>query len=451
MEPLIDDFVISQDNTRVQKPVIIPLIQYNPDEVYYTDQDGNRFQYNRQQYLNPAKQLDPQITQAFYKQHQEQKDKEKAGRTAGGFLTFIDPATWAGPIFRNNGKSYFENATSGEGFGNPILNLGFDVLLPVGAGRSYNIARQIISPSKRAAHAYVSILPTSYSNIGKRFQDWTKSIMSGKDADIAHPKWSWDQLRETSTAYLPKSLYNREEIAALTRDDAWRIYNRLEPIHNMYIKNPDGTYSYNLDLINKLSEKNGRATFKPWVERNAIPIDYVTGSGGFLGKMANYNLGSYGSKQYGVQVIEDTWDLQPFSREFMDETILQRLNLGSLRNYKPFKALDNFIGRFEVGSISGGKPFKMRTQIPYTKFFTHRRIVDGKDMLEGKEKTIFGFKPTRGWFLPNGVHRYLDKGVFERSMDDILLDTRKDRLVLQPGLFSEQANLYGRTIKNLQQ
>lgn len=217
-----------------------------------------------------------------------------------------------------------------------FINSAFDTLVPSISLQSYRVGQQAFNPYKRAAHAYVNIIPSGYNNVGKRAKQWTLDILKGKDADINHPKWTLEQLGDRVKEYIPSTVKNREVIASRTRDDAWRIYNGLEPKHGMYIKNSDGTYSYNMDKINELSEN----TFKPIMHMNPAPYDYVTSAGGGLTKFENKvidtqsQLGLGTSRTYGIQHIEDIWDLHPFSGP--DDLISRRIPLIEL----PFKSYD---------------------------------------------------------------------------------------------------------------
>lgn len=51
-----------------------------------------------------------------------------------GFLTFVSPSTYIGPVFNNNGKSYAENVMSGEGTGDVAGNVAIDILTPFAIG-----------------------------------------------------------------------------------------------------------------------------------------------------------------------------------------------------------------------------------------------------------------------------------------------------------------------------
>ena len=68
---------------------------------------------------------------------------KKVGSRAGEILAYTAPSTWIGPVFRNNDKSYWENVSSLEGFGNPWVNLGFDVVVPSISGSAFSKLRNV--------------------------------------------------------------------------------------------------------------------------------------------------------------------------------------------------------------------------------------------------------------------------------------------------------------------
>jgi hypothetical protein len=165
-----------------------------------------------------------------------------------------------------------------------------------------------------------------------------------------------------------------------------------------YVKNNNGTWSYNLDEIENLT-KDG-INFGKWYSPTETPVvapDFLTSAGGNLSlkvdKFIN-NLG--GVKDLKRYTFKDRWDLHPFSRD--NGTISKRVgrSMGLLKNYesvneaagnfvrnrlgnyiKPLKnfkdpklkvidKIDKFGRNFEIGKVLGGKPFDMETKV-YTK------------------------------------------------------------------------------------
>lgn len=342
--------------------------------------------------------------------------------------------------------------------------------------RVYNVTKQIIDPKKRAAHAYVNISPAGYNKMGQRAKSFIKDILKGEDANVNHPKWNLKELGNSVQEYIPETVKNRDIIAAYTRDDAWRLYNGLEPKYGMYLKNTDGTYSYNMNRINELSEN----TFQPILNMSdeIHPYDYVTSAGGGLTKFENKPLATQNTKTYGVQTIEDVWDLHPFNRtqdliskrfpiiespfiaynkirtnisdnlkkvgngfkydsksiknylktaneyeqEMLDPEMFPRsnmnYNIGTTINkianfiepskqyweYSPLKNLNNYGKNLEAGKILGGKPFMMRTEIPYTS------EIKIDDSFNAHKNAQYGFIPYHDILLPLEVQLY-KKGV----------------------------------------
>lgn len=357
--------------------------------------------------------------------------------------------------------------------------------LPFGlhfGNRAYKVGKQILDPKKRAAHAYVNVSPVGYDNIGKRAKSWIGDMLKGEDADIQHPKWSIDELGKSLIDYLGPDVKNAHLIAGYTRDDAWRIYNGLKPKYGMYIKNADGTYSYDLKKINELSDN----TFRPEIDyEKGAHYDYVTGAGGGLTKYENKDIAEQGAKTYGVQTIEDIWDLHPFSRpsdvitkrltaletpfklynrvrnagatslkklanrfkyddkqisdylksaseyeqEMFDPDMFPRSErsyiIGETINkiadkiipkkqyyeYSPLVKLNKTLKQFEVGSVSGGKPFKMHTEIPYTK------TMNFSDINKPTINVDYGFIQNDGLLFPTEVYQY------EKNLKNLNLDS----------------------------
>lgn len=132
--------VAQSDNTRVARPVLVERIKYTPrpDEFFITDRRtgkkvlvkrknetvsaDNRSTYQRQQDQTKSKQI--------YRQYEEDKKQEEGMKNLQGFLTFVSPSTYIGPVFNNNGKSYAENVMSGEGTGDVSGNVAIDILTP---------------------------------------------------------------------------------------------------------------------------------------------------------------------------------------------------------------------------------------------------------------------------------------------------------------------------------
>lgn len=136
--------VAQSDNTRVAKPIIERKIQYKlkPGEFFFTNRNtgkktliksknetistDRRNTYQRKQ--------DEKRAQQLHKQYEEDKKQEEGIKNLQGFLTFVSPSTYIGPVFNNNGKSYTENVMSGEGTGDVAGNVAIDMLTPFAIG-----------------------------------------------------------------------------------------------------------------------------------------------------------------------------------------------------------------------------------------------------------------------------------------------------------------------------
>lgn len=145
--------VAQSDNTRVARPVLVERIKYTPrpDEFFITDRRtgkkvlvkrknetvsaDNRSTYQRQQDQTKSKQI--------YRQYEEDKKQEEGMKNLQGFLTFVSPSTYIGPVFNNNGKSYAENVMSGEGTGSTAGNVAIDILTPFAVGGAKSLTASV--------------------------------------------------------------------------------------------------------------------------------------------------------------------------------------------------------------------------------------------------------------------------------------------------------------------
>ena len=168
--------VAQSDNTRVARPVLVERMEYKPrpDEFFITDRRtgkkvlvkrknetisaDRRSTYQRQQDQTRAKQV--------YKQYEEDKKQEEGMRNLQGFLTFISPSTWVGAATRNNGRSYFDNVASGEGFGNDTANLLSDLTIPLATNGIRNVASSVTRYSQNVGKRAVetAMRTTPYAN-----------------------------------------------------------------------------------------------------------------------------------------------------------------------------------------------------------------------------------------------------------------------------------------------
>ena len=168
--------VSQSDNTRVAKPVIEKKIEYKqkPGEFFFTDRNtgkktlikpknetvstDRRSTYQRKQ--------DEKRTQQLHRQYEEDKKQEEGMKNLQGFLTFISPSTWVGAATRNNGRSYFDNVASGEGFGNDTANLLSDLTIPLATNGIRNVASSVTRYSQNVGKRAVetAMRTTPYAN-----------------------------------------------------------------------------------------------------------------------------------------------------------------------------------------------------------------------------------------------------------------------------------------------
>lgn len=274
-------------------------------------------------------------------------------------------------FFSGNGVQKTARLIKEGNFGRAALSGVGDAFDIMGTGQFVNLGRKIITPAYRAGHAYVSIRPWGYSNPIERGKTFVKSLLTGKEADVSIPKWD-----AASEDVFDRNHY---KVESDTRDDAWRKYLRLPETHNMYIQNSDGTYRYNLDKIVKIQERPvyanlNNADFRPKVYRDKEPYkrfkgqDWVTSAGG--GLTGNY-VDVIRKRQDGyfdaIQTIEDVWDLQPLQKSASHMATDLEYKYPILKK-KPFTFIPKTIrkiGNIEIGPIVGGKPFTMKTEIPF--------------------------------------------------------------------------------------
>ena len=252
--------------------------------------------------------------------------------------------------------------------------------------------KRILNPAYRSLHFYNTITPFSYDDPIKRGAEWVKNMIANAPVNIDNPLWMIGKRGEQTKKMANEvggalgwrnSIFtDKGRIALEARDDAFRIYNGLPQKYGTFVKNKNGTYSYNLP---KLKYENG--SFKPVIGEN---YDTIGGAGGRVKESILNNLD-------GDVVVrhEDLWDLQPFKNKNTARIIDSYINNGvqKLREKitfplskksKLFRPLDNSLNRFrtnyhlseskyankinkffndfEAGQITGSKPFKLDTK-----------------------------------------------------------------------------------------
>ena len=273
--------------------------------------------------------------------------------------------------------------------GNAVLNKPVSYV----AGRTFNALRQVLVPSNRAAHVYVNVSPYSYHGHTSEIKGAVKDMLKGRKADISKPKW---EIKNTYGGYLPQyDEATAKNIGTTFRDAAWKKYLGLSDGSPYYVKNNNGTWSYNLDEIEKLT-KNGIKFADQYqaAGTSMVSDDFLTSAGGNLSlkiEKVNRNIG--GNENIKRYIFKDRWDLHPFSRD--SGTISKRVGksmgllkgyesvneaagnfvrnklgnyIGPLKNFpdpklKVIDKIDKFGRNFEIGKVLGGKPFDMETKV----------------------------------------------------------------------------------------
>ena len=161
--------------------------------------------------------------------------------------------------------------------------------------------KRILSKENRAKHAFVTINPFGYQNPFRRGVKWLDSVLADRPVDLNAAVI--DINKDTHL------LHSHADVINKNREDAWRIYNGLEQKYNTYVKNADGTYSYNLEEVMKRRPDN-EINFRQDANNRHGYDDIGSNHGGLTGRIT-VDMGN--GKQ--VHYIEDTWDLHPFSRQ----------------------------------------------------------------------------------------------------------------------------------------
>lgn len=252
--------------------------------------------------------------------------------------------------------------------------------------------KRILNPAYRSLHFYNTITPFSYDDPIKRGTEWVKNMIANTPVNIDNPLWMIGKRGEQTKKMANEvggalgwrnSIFtDKGRIALEARDDAFRIYNGLPQKYGTFIKNKNGTYSYNLP---KLKYENG--SFKPVIGEN---YDTIGAAGGRVKESILNNLD-------GDVVVrhEDLWDLQPFKNKntarIIDgyinnsvQKLREKITFPLSEKSKLFRPLDNSLNRFrgnyhlseskyankinkffndfEAGQITGSKPFKLDTK-----------------------------------------------------------------------------------------
>lgn len=395
------------DNTYVRKPEIKEKIPFNFGTVF-RDKDG--------EWLSST-------------QGRVYKDKYGKIHTKKEYEDYAKNGT--DEISRFDGMPLVRGLSGADPIGQLVVeNAVLNKPLRYVGGKVFNALRQTLVPSNRAAHVYVNVSPNSYYGHNSEIKGAVKDMLKGSKADISKPKWKMKYSYKDS--YLPQ--YDEEvanNIGTTFRDAAWKKYLGLSDGSPYYVKNNNGTWSYNLDEIEKLTKDGMKFgdNLQP-SGTSMVSGDFLTSAGGNLSlKVEKMNRNIGGNENIKRYTFKDRWDLHPFSRD--GGTISERVGsaIGILDNHntvneatgnfvrnklgnyiKPLKnfpdpklkiidKIDNFGRNFEVGKVLGGKPFDMETRV-YTK--TVMKKPGSKDSMS---PFVFDDEPIRDIT----INKYLDR------------------------------------------
>lgn len=273
---------------------------------------------------------------------QESKNLRHAAEVAPYIIPGLGQAMWAGKAvdlvtnsasdgkYKSWGNMVDQKTGSGEFIGD-LTNPGY-IIGGVSQVLKKPIQRLTDIPRRNLAISEY-ITPFGYEGKGKEVKKFlTDYVLKGKDK----PDISW---MTTRSQYDPV----RTEL----RGEAWRKYlNVSKESDKLYIKNSDGTFRYNPEVIPKENIEFQRQAFKNSGNGNASK-EYLTeqlqsAKKGYVG-----NAGGVTSiiDDAGNFTIKDTWDLMPLQQFKWLPKKIQNIEVGKLVGAKPFTVVDDQIGK----------------------------------------------------------------------------------------------------------
>lgn len=221
--------------------------------------------------------------------------------------------------------------------------------------RAFNIGKQIFDPYERVGHVMSVLQPVGYNMANfENVIPEIKRILEGRSANFTKSDWYNYFIKSGSPVFR-------------NRIEAYKLWGRRSPSSNVYIKNTDGTYSYNLKQLKNNKNLLDEEIAKTDVLEQGFGHDRITGNGGDIGITL---------KNPNTIHIEDRWDLQPFQEIPLFTNIAKNIayklpeKLGDKLGYKMIdyaSKLDNKIKNIEVSPLLGGKPFTLSQDIPVIK------------------------------------------------------------------------------------
>ena len=247
-------------------------------------------------------------------------------------------------------------------------------------GNYANNVIKIANPKYRALHAYNSITPFGYDNPVGKTKNWIKDMVVDSPVDIENPKW----INDAIIGYgVPPGT-----VEFNARNSAYKKYLGIPDKRPMYIKNPDGTFSYDLSKF-------------PIQRGVKDKIDFIGGAHGHLWNDSGVT--SDGSTYF----MHDVWDLHPLSREteFIKDNLHKTVGSDKLRGLaQNFREYMYNKGHWGIG---GGKStFGKLTQ------FLDRPLNRYRSGVKYDEKTnkIIDIPP----ILNNAIDKIVDSPIFNK-------------------------------------
>lgn len=245
---------------------------------------------------------------------------------------------------------------------------------------------------------YNQVTPISYTNdaiVSDALPKSKELLLAAKDfftpkridtSPTTYPAWMQRALNSRMTAQDPMLGYVLQQ-----RNDAWRMALRQKPRtmdingkpHSLYIKNPDGTYRYDLDYINKRRADAGmqplttqyikipRSYSNLHEGKNIVVIPETIGhNGGFSGmefslpknwESNNVTANTLGTRKLYIDKpfrLYDKWDIQPLKDEY--RSFIPPIT--KFANKHP-NIFTNYLKNAEGIQWLGGKPFVLDMKI----------------------------------------------------------------------------------------
>ena len=296
-------------------------------------------------------------------------------------------------------------ALTGRDFG---TNVAMHTPLTPGMGEMLNpgyVAGGYGAERRMLDAIYNQVTPYSYTNSS----GLVGSIPKTKELGLAVRDFLMPKRIRTSVNDTPawkqridfNAMGKEAEWVNLYRDDAWRLAMKQKPRtidingkpHSLYIKNPDGTYRYDLEYINQRRLDAGIAPLKytdfPVFTNknklheglnNVVAGDAFTGNGGFVNVNMelpkDWDIPTPSNWDYSIIEtqhplrVRDKWDIQPLIDS--NRSIAPAFSRWLTRHPN---RITNYIKNKDVVEALGGNPFMLDMQVEPNMF---RDIIVGK-------------------------------------------------------------------------